>query len=258
MLLPNISSLFKWVNNFMPGAKGGSEDFLQCIRQSDGTVLGWIDETGTPRGSLANPPASLAGPGFIYSTNNPNRFNNILIGSYNFEGKGAGFTSGSGTIGGYMFFLPTEIMTSNFSFTVNQWADATDSYDIGIYGPYTGVETTLPLVCHTGPAIYASTDVVATTPWVNSPVSIPAGYYFVMFTTGANLQSSGNSLGTFGSGVGGGNTNNWSDMYFVPTVTTTSSASTLPSTVALSVALVNALSNTYNGPAPLQMPFVLS
>jgi hypothetical protein len=53
MLLPNISSLFKWINPFYPGVKNGSSDFLQLSRASDGTILGWIDETGTPRGSLA-------------------------------------------------------------------------------------------------------------------------------------------------------------------------------------------------------------
>jgi hypothetical protein len=157
-------------------------------------------------------------------------------------------------------FLPTEITTSNFSFPVDATADATDSFDIGIYGPYTGVETTLPIVCHTGPTIYASSDVVATTPWVKAPVSIPAGYYFVIFTTGANLQGSGNVLSTFGCGAGGGTTNGVSDMYFVPAVTTTSSASTLPSTIALSVALKNGITlyNQTGFELPLQMPFVLS
>jgi hypothetical protein len=53
MIFPNISSLFRWVNNYQPGAPNTSRDFLQLIRQSDGTVLGFIDETGTPRGSLA-------------------------------------------------------------------------------------------------------------------------------------------------------------------------------------------------------------
>jgi hypothetical protein len=53
MLLPNVSSLFKWTNNFSPAAPAGSEDFLQLIRYSDGKLLGWIDENGTPRGSLA-------------------------------------------------------------------------------------------------------------------------------------------------------------------------------------------------------------
>lgn len=54
MQLPNISAMFKWVNNFFPGAKGGSQDFLQLIRESDGTILGWIDENGIPKGSLAS------------------------------------------------------------------------------------------------------------------------------------------------------------------------------------------------------------
>ena len=37
MLLPNISSLFKRINPFSPGVKNGSQDFLQYVRQSDGT-----------------------------------------------------------------------------------------------------------------------------------------------------------------------------------------------------------------------------
>ncbi len=52
-LIPNVAAMFKWVNSFFPGAKGGSQDFLQISRQSDGDILGWIDENGVPRGSLA-------------------------------------------------------------------------------------------------------------------------------------------------------------------------------------------------------------
>jgi hypothetical protein len=62
LLLPNISSLFKWANNFFPGSKNQSQDFLQCVRQSDGEILGWIDENGIPRGSLAVPPGGVLGP----------------------------------------------------------------------------------------------------------------------------------------------------------------------------------------------------
>ncbi len=53
MINPNAAAMFKWNNNFAPGAPSGSQDFLQLVRQSDGTILGFIDETGTPRGSLA-------------------------------------------------------------------------------------------------------------------------------------------------------------------------------------------------------------
>lgn len=53
MIFPNIATMKKWVNNFMPGAPNTTQDFLQLVRASDGTVLGWIDETGTLRGSLA-------------------------------------------------------------------------------------------------------------------------------------------------------------------------------------------------------------
>lgn len=63
MNFPNVSAMFKWVNNFFPGARTASQDFLQLIRQSDGAILGWIDETGAGRGSLAGTvgPAGPAG-----------------------------------------------------------------------------------------------------------------------------------------------------------------------------------------------------
>jgi hypothetical protein len=53
MLNPNAAAMFKWNNNFAPSAPSGSQDFLQLVTQSDGTILGLIDETGVPRGSLA-------------------------------------------------------------------------------------------------------------------------------------------------------------------------------------------------------------
>lgn len=59
MLFPNITAMFKWANNFFPGAPSASQDYLQVTRQSDGTILGWIDEGGVRRGSLA-----LVGFGF--------------------------------------------------------------------------------------------------------------------------------------------------------------------------------------------------
>jgi hypothetical protein len=53
MQLPNVSSMYRWTNPFYPGAPGGTQDFLQLQRASDGKLLGWIDEGGVPRGSLA-------------------------------------------------------------------------------------------------------------------------------------------------------------------------------------------------------------
>jgi hypothetical protein len=50
---PNAAAMFKWTNNFAPGAPNESQDFLQLIRQSDGAVLGYIDPSGVPQGSLA-------------------------------------------------------------------------------------------------------------------------------------------------------------------------------------------------------------
>jgi hypothetical protein len=256
MQLPNIAAMYLWVNNFMSGSKAQSQDFLQLARQSDGTVLGWIDETGTPRGSLANPPSSLAGPGFIFGT--ASRNNHVRIGAYNYN-DAPGFTSGSGSIGGFLFFLPTEITTSNISFPISNLYDASDEYDIGIYGPYTGVETTLELVCHTGPTIFGTPGIAPTTPWLDAPVGIPAGYYFLMFTTGGNLQVSENALGSFGCEAAGGPVNGVSDGYFIPTVSTTSTASTLPSTIALSVAFGNAyaLYGQFGVQISLQIQFAL-
>ena len=51
--------MYRWVNNFFTELRsGGSQDFLQLERQSDGAILGWIDEDGIPRGSL-NVPSTL-------------------------------------------------------------------------------------------------------------------------------------------------------------------------------------------------------
>lgn len=77
----------------------------------------------------------------------------MYIGSYNVNGV-SGFTKGSGNIGGFLFFLPTDITTNDISFGIAH-ADSSDQYDIGIHGPYTGVETTLPLVCHDPVALFA-------------------------------------------------------------------------------------------------------
>ena len=57
MLLPNVAAMKKWVNNFFPAASSGSQDYLQLVRASDGTILGWIDENGIGQGSL-----SVVGP----------------------------------------------------------------------------------------------------------------------------------------------------------------------------------------------------
>src|SRR5271156_6544348 len=67
MKLPNVSSLFKWINPFFPGAKGGSSDFVQCIRQSDGQILSWVDENGFLQGNFAlSVPEEDADPASIW------------------------------------------------------------------------------------------------------------------------------------------------------------------------------------------------
>jgi hypothetical protein len=85
---------------------------------------------------------------------------------------------------------------------------------------------------------------------VDAPVTIPEGYYFLMFTTAGNLQGSGNTLQSIGltSALGSG----IPYLAFAPTVSTTSSASTLPSTVALSVAFGSQPSHK-----PMQIQFGL-
>jgi len=67
MLLPNISAMYRWANNFFPSTKTTSQDFLQLVRASDGTILGWIDEAGKLQGSLAvSVPEEDADPSSIW------------------------------------------------------------------------------------------------------------------------------------------------------------------------------------------------
>jgi hypothetical protein len=67
MLVPNITSMYRWVNTFFSGVKNQSQDFLQLVRASDGTILGWIDEAGKLQGSLAvSVPEEDADPSSIW------------------------------------------------------------------------------------------------------------------------------------------------------------------------------------------------
>jgi hypothetical protein len=88
---------------------------------------------------------------------------------------------GANAIGGWLYLIPAEIITTNFTFNV-QNADLTNYYDIGLYGPFTGVETTLPLICHTGSIQYTSGG-GKTNPWVGGPFTIQPGYYFLYITS---------------------------------------------------------------------------
>ena len=247
MLLPNISSLKKLVNNFFPGGPGGSEDFVQLIRQSDGTVLGWVDEGGVPRGSLAPPAASpLVAPPFFscydllgipttampsqYSLSNGTWISGIHDGSG--ETSWGFLTSGNGAINGFPFYLPFQLTTSNiYTYVVN--SDSTNQYDIGIYGPYAYASgfVTVPLACHTGPKSYF-TEGNFSYQWT-SPATLEPGYYVLMFTTAGtsnlSLAMSG-SGGNDGFGVG--------SLQFVPVINGVQGSSvnsTLPNSIAVSL-----------------------
>lgn len=235
MLFPNIATMKKWVNNFMPGAPNTTQDFLQLVRASDGTVLGWIDETGTLRGSLAAAPTAL--PTIPFFTNNPipgqaNEQFALIAGS---NGIIDGFTFGTNYIGGFAFYLPAQIATSGIAALVGT-ADATNEYDIGIYGPLTEpmpyvefppvfVGVTLPLVCHTGPTQYTSANQAAGTSWT-APATIPAGYYLLLFTTGG-----ASALDLTLSGLIQSSTVDAVPMIAVE-IETNSTGSTLPNTVS--------------------------
>ena len=52
MLTPNVTAAMTWTNPLYGAQNSGNEDYL-WVKNSVGTIIGWIDETGTPRGTLA-------------------------------------------------------------------------------------------------------------------------------------------------------------------------------------------------------------
>ena len=70
--------------------------------------------------------------------------------------------------------------TTNFNFNV-QAGDSSNYYDWGIYGPFTGVETTLPLLCNIGGQKFNATGSI-TVAWL-TPVTLQPGYYFLAITS---------------------------------------------------------------------------
>ncbi len=76
MRSPNISSMYRWVNTFFSELPGGSQDFLQLARASDGEVLGWIDEAGILQGSLV--PPMVAGARFLQGSGNDTSYTTSL------------------------------------------------------------------------------------------------------------------------------------------------------------------------------------
>jgi hypothetical protein len=161
-------------------------------------------------------------------------------------------TQASG-IGGFIFFLPTEITTTTFAFgfAMPESSDSSSEYDFGIYGPFTGVESVLPLICHTGPQTFSydgGGPQLAEIPWASGSVSIPAGYYFLMLTTASSPE--------FGLEVPGLETSNQGSLVstylrFAASVITGSSNSTLPSTINITSGF------TSGGTSLVQMQFAM-
>jgi hypothetical protein len=242
MIFPNISALKKLVNNFFPGAPNTTQDFLQLIRASDGTILGWIDEAGILRGSLA--PSPVVAPCYI---NLPTANGTNTTGV---ETPVSGFLfAGSGQLAGPTFYLPTQLTSKQITFTVIT-GDATNEYDIGIYGPYTGVETTVPLQCHLGAQKFsANTSSPQTFEWI-SPVTLQPGYYFLWITT---ASSSGIDLVLLGQ-----NNYNTIGLYFWAFSETLSTNSVLPSSAAVTGAEVNATTPGLTTQNAVQIQFGLS
>src|SRR5208282_6511104 len=79
MLTPNISWMYKWLNNFFPGVHGESQDYLQVGRASDGTIVGWIDEEGHLQGSLAYGIPTVQNSLLAIDTNVPQSVSNTNI-----------------------------------------------------------------------------------------------------------------------------------------------------------------------------------
>ena len=127
----------------------------------------------TVQGILNTPAATsssvIVGPGFTNKVDSPTSlFISNLMGS---SANGVGST---------LFLLDTQITTSHFNFNV-QASDATNFYDWGIYGPFTGVETTIPLQCHIGGQKFTTTGSQKVA-WLAS-VKLAPGYYFLALTS---------------------------------------------------------------------------
>src|SRR5271170_1128698 len=62
MLTPNVTAAMTWTNPLYGAQNSGNEDYL-WVKNSVGTIIGWIDETGTPRGTLATEDGEQGPPG---------------------------------------------------------------------------------------------------------------------------------------------------------------------------------------------------
>lgn len=151
---------------------------------------------------------------------------------------------GANGIGGNLFFLPTQITTVQITFHV-AGTDPVNSFDIGIYGPFTGVETTIPLLANTGPAVYASA-ISFTVPWRQASVTLQPGYYFLEITT-----SSGSPSLTL--------TAQQAQMWlYASYIATPSTGSTLPSAIAVPTAAPTVTTGVSGTNEPSTIAFILN
>jgi hypothetical protein len=122
---------------------------------------------------LNTPPTTsssvIVGPGFT---------NRVDVATTYFTSNLMG--SAANGIGSVLFALDTQITTGHFNFNVQSF-DAVSFYDWGIYGPFTGVETTLPLKCHIGGQQFTSNG-SQKVPWIGS-VTLAPGFYFLALTS---------------------------------------------------------------------------
>jgi hypothetical protein len=179
--------------------------------------------------------SSITGPGFINLGPSSEPAANVAL---------TNFINGANGVGGILFFLPTIITTGHIIFKVNQ-TDSTNSYDIGIYGPFTGVETSLPLVVNVGSTIYSSLG-ATTKAWSQGSTTIEPGFYFMFVTTSGsslvNLDFEGFTSTPY--------------LYHAYS-TTTSSSSTLPATANVPSASATYVYGTAGANIPQQFQFML-
>ena len=219
------------------GGSGSSAIDLQ-VNNVDNPVQGVLNLTGggvsygPGKGQVqisANVPGTIViGPGFALwqIDNDSSAFMSDMI-------------PGPDGIGGNLFYLPTQIKTTQITFNVSH-ADAINSYDIGIYGPFTGVETTLPLLLNVGPVLYSSNGNY-TELWLQGSTVLAPGYYFLELTTSGSptliltaQQAQSYLYPAYLSTVSGGSTlpATITAPTASPTVTTGSSGSNIPATIA--------------------------
>lgn len=185
--------------------------------------------------------AEIVGPGYVNAPGGDEA--GILVQDW--------YGSSANGVGGFYFYLPETVTTSDVTFNV-QAVDSTYFYDMGIYGPFTGVEASLPLICRTGPFQYTTTPASGfTQSWLPGAVSMTPGTYFFAFTSdGGNLST----LQLNSARV---------SAYLYPSAVATVSTGTgsglaLPSAVAPQAKAPVARTSGANIDVPAQLYFVLS